>query len=232
MATVADVVLFDAAEKAALRFAVPTETSGAIERWAVTHDLACERRSVVTRPVAHGWNTIESADTPGVEVGDGATKADVVIVARDGAVAAELCACEVSGDPARAGEFLGYPPCCTAAYGEHCAEPGRWITVALARSKGHPPRVWCNRLPLLWEAPTFVGEIYPCSFSCEPLAGLGLRVHQLLVAQGLRGLAQRTLDEALRPVSFWPERPHPQGSAVIPIGDTDERLPDYLEFVT
>ncbi len=211
---------------------MPSQTRLAIEAWAERHDLAVTSRVIITRPVAQGWNAIEAAGKnalgcclQGIE-----STSEVVVIARDRTVAEDLCECEVSGETMRAGELLGYPACCVAAYSEHSRRPGEWIAAALERTEARPPRCWCNRLPLARNAPTLVGEIYPCSFACDALTALGVRVHELLVANGLRALAQRTLEESLRPVCFRPDRPHPADSAMMTLVVDDPRLPNFIEF--
>jgi hypothetical protein len=229
--TVADAVLFAAGEKRALRFAVPAPSAEAVRCWADAEGLAVASELMVARPVAEGWNVVEpldaSAPPPPPE-----TLSEVVIVARDRALAEELCGCEVSGSPARAGELLDYPSCCIEAYASHSRHPGGWIAAALAPCEGAPPLCWCNRLPLVWQAPTFIGEVYPCSFRCPRLAARGKRVYELLGSFGLEALARHTLEQTLRPVVFRPDRPHPSGSAYVSVDRDATGLPDYLECST
>jgi hypothetical protein len=227
--TLADAVLFAAGEKRALRFALSGPSAEAVRSWAEGEGLCVAGRRMAVRRVAEGWNVVEPLDetAPSALAGD---RSELLIVSRDAALAAELCECEASGEPARAGVLLDYPPCCVEAYASHSRHPGGWIAAALAACDGAPPLCWCNRLPLAWQAPTFVGEIYPCSFRCSALAARGRRVHELLGALGLASLARSTLEQTLRTVVFRPDRPNPPGSAFVAVDHDAAGLPDFLEF--
>jgi hypothetical protein len=231
-ATIADVLLFAAGEKPALRFAVPPSTRAQLDAWAEGAGLAGAREAVSASPRGQGWIAIEpraDGDAPC------SSASELVVYARSAALAEEIRDRELAGDPEGAGGLLGYPACCVIAYAEATtasSSPSAWIGAAVERAGEQPPRAFCNRLPIAWSAPTFVGEIYPCSFACDSLTAIGRRVHALMIAAGLEALAARTRTESLRPVRFRPLRPDesapPAWSAMLPLAVDDPRVPDLL----
>jgi len=228
VATLADAVLFVAGDKRALRFALSQSGEQAIRKWAESQNFFVVSRLAATRKVVEGWNLLEPLGLE-VQMCGKISYSYVVVVAREAELAKELCECEINGCPKRAGELLDYPKCCVENYSGPNYRPENWISLALDACNNKLPLCWCNRLPLMWQAPTFVGEIFPCSFRCEHLAARGRRTYELLLSMGLDDLAKRTLSEALRPVTFRPDRAHPQNSAKYPT-DNAQNLPDFIEF--
>ncbi len=193
-ATIADVVLFTAGEKVAVRFAVPTEVRTELDHWASDCGLAADSRTMGIKRVAD-WTCV------GVDESLATEHLDVVVYARSQKDASVICETETSGTSAQAGLLLGYPPCCVAAYECYSKGPADWIGRALARSGAGPFPCWANRLPLSWGAPTFIGELYPCSFDCASATRRGRLVFELLQEFGLEKLAQTILAQAILPVA-------------------------------
>ncbi len=196
--TLADLVLLEIGEKESIRFAVPADVRAALDTWAESGGLYRACVGARLRPAGE-WNLIEPLEGG---ASGGSSDVDVVVYARSASLADELCQCEVRGRADRAGELLGYPPCCVAAYAHYASAPSGWLPLAVRQTGAGPWWCWCNRLPLGWGAPTFVGEIYPCSFRCEALAERGERVYRAMRRLGLERLARVTLEQSLRPVAF------------------------------
>jgi hypothetical protein len=193
-ATIADVAMFAAGEKLAMRFAVSASVRAGLDRWASSYGLAADTRTVGIKPIAD-WTCV------GVDDSSATAYLDVVVYAESQKDASMICEIEASGNSAQAGLLLGYPPCCVAAYEGYSKEPADWIRQALARSGVGPFPCWANRLPLSWGAPTFIGELYPCAFDCPAAARQGRAVFNRLQEFGLNHLAQTILAEAIRPVA-------------------------------
>jgi hypothetical protein len=194
LATIADVLMFAAGEKPAMRFAVPGRVRAELDRWASASGLASGSRTLGLKRVSD-WNCI------GVDGSSATDHIDVVVYAKSEEFAAMICEVEANGGSERSGLLLGYPPCCVAAYGGYSDDPANWIGQALARSGVGPFPCWANRLPISWGAPTFIGELYPCSFDCEGATRQGRAVFGRLREYGLDQLAQTILAEAIRPVA-------------------------------
>jgi len=193
-ATIADVVMFAAGEKSAMRFAVSGRVRAELDRWASAYGLAAGSRTVGLKAVAD-WTCL------GVDESSATAHLDIVVYAKSQKDASTICEIESSGASEQAGLLLGYPPCCVAAYEGYCKEPADWIRQALARSGGGPFPCWANRLPIGWGAPTFIGELYPCALDCSAAARQGRAVFERLQEYGLEQLAQTILAEAIRPVA-------------------------------
>jgi hypothetical protein len=189
-ATLADVVLYAANEKDALRFAVPIALHERLDGWAAAHGLHATGARVGGQQVGD-WTVLSP------EAGDDVA---LLVYGRSAGDVERLCAAEVDGDPAEAGRLLGYPACCIEAYALHSSSPATWVERTLARSGAGPYPCWANRLPLQRGAVTFIGELYPCSFRCEAAVAHGRRVYAAMRRLGLEGLAQQTLEQSLRPV--------------------------------
>jgi hypothetical protein len=186
-ATLADVVLFTKGSKDTLRFAVPRDAAQRLDAWAAEHGLAAARARAGTTRVGE-WNCLQAAEDGDVEL---------LVYGRAAAPVDELCRAELSGDPAVAGRLLGYPGCCVAAYAQ--VTPERWLDDTVARSGAGPYPCWANRLPLSWGAPTFIGELYPCSFRCEQAIAVGKRTYDGMRELGLDAIARTTLEQSLKP---------------------------------
>jgi hypothetical protein len=186
-ATLSDVVSFTAHHKDTLRFAVPRVVGHKLDVWA--HEQGLHRASARASSTKVGDWTCLHPDAEG--------EIDVLVYGRSAEVVEALCRAEVGGDPAVAGRLLGYPDCCIAAYAQ--VSPARWLDDTVARSGAPPFPCWANRLPISWGAPTLIGELYPCSFRCQPAIAIGKRTYQAMRELGLEAIARTTLEQSLRP---------------------------------
>ncbi len=124
-ATIADVVMFAAGEKSAVRFAVSAGVRAELDRWASSFGLAAESRTVGLKRVAD-WICI------GVDKSSATAHLDVVVYAKSQKDASMICEIEASGNAVQAGLLLGYP---------HVALR---LTKAIAKN---PPTGYARRLP-------------------------------------------------------------------------------------
>ena len=147
-AMIADVAMFAAGDKSAVRFAVSGSVRAELDHWACSCGLVADSRTVGTKRDGD-WTCV------GVDHSSATAHVDIVVYARSQEHASMICEIEACGKASQAGLLLGYPPCCVAAYEAISKEPANWISQGFARSGVGPFPCWANRLPINWGASTF-----------------------------------------------------------------------------
>lgn len=89
-------------------------------------------------------------------------------MANDKNVLKEFINAEINGDTIKAGNFLGYPECCIKAFEHIGSLKSKWaIYYQDDYLKNKKASLYCNRFPIFFNSISPIGELFPCSLSCD-----------------------------------------------------------------
>lgn len=131
--------------------------------------------------------------------GDASSDDQLLVIAKDQALAEELVDAEFDGRFCDSGRLLEYPACCVDAYGMLLEHTDYWPSYYLGQSNIVSP--WCNRLIYLWGECCPTGELFPCSLNCPHAVTLGKRNMNVLTKVGLGRLRDEICARAKVPLS-------------------------------
>lgn len=197
--------------KPVLRIVVP---SGARDEYLLAMDqlgVSCTPRQLAISSSSGTWNQISGfgdaeyaghggGSEPAVHPAHALQAHDLtgLYISLDRGTASAASLADVQ-DSNEAGLLFGYPVCCVANVGE-LAEAGAGWPQELVKRSGEASR-WnaaANRIVADWGGIPPIGELFPCSLSCEQAAHIGRSGVHALEKAGLSRLAQRIVDDAAR----------------------------------
>lgn len=192
-AALPEIAAFALREKPALRFVIEPDDEACFERAAAAVGLECACQSVYLESRGGSWFSLVSHRTE---------KRRALIVIAPAGEADRLVRAE-SEDAERAGVLLGYPRCCVSGF-QRLAESGGLWGQALAATATDTRAIdaRCNRYAAEWGGIGVLGELFPCSLECELAKDYGERLYQSTLRLGLHRLAERAMQDSLRPVEL------------------------------
>ena len=107
----------------------------------------------------------------------------------------EFTDAEINGDTIKAGDFLGYPKCCVEAFQHIGSLESKWATYYLEDYLfNKKASLYCNRFPIFFNSISPVGELFPCSLSCNHSKNYAKSMIGDMQALGFSKLISKTLE--------------------------------------
>lgn len=188
-----ELAAFCCGSKPALRLVLDRADLSVIEQAAQFTEIDIASRPVRISSRSQTWSELSAA----AEEDKGSC-----LVAISRSVSAEDVISAELNDPVEAGFLLGYPDCCVRALGRLSAHPQRWPWAILADwPLGKPLNARLNRFAAEWGGVGLLGELFPCSHSCELAYAYAQNLYMSAMRCGLEKLADKAKSDALR--SIW-----------------------------
>lgn len=210
VAVLPEVARFASGGKPVLRIVVP---SIALDEYLLAMDrvgVSCAPRSLTISSSSGTWNQISAfgdseyaehfAGSESVHSAPAVQTHDLtgLYISLDLGTASAASLADVH-DSNEAGLLFGYPVCCVANV-EELADAGADWPQELVKRSGEASR-WnaaANRIVADWGGIPPIGELFPCSLSCQHAAHIGRSGVHALEKVGLFRLAERIMDDATR----------------------------------
>ena len=188
-----EITAFAVGTKSALRFVLSSEDADVVSHAAHEAQIRHSRRSIGLQRSQNGWAQIVPSAT--------SERAQLLVLSSQ-LDPEEILTAETS-NAAQAGLFLGYPECCVRALPQIDARGPQWPFVFIsATGPSEIVDARLNRFAAEWGGIGLLGELFPCSLSCENAKHYADQLHASAVALGLVRLADTAVEHALMPVSI------------------------------
>jgi len=114
---------------------------------------------------------------------------------------------ELYGDIEKAGEFLGYPICCIKNIYKINDLKDLWATFYLNdyEKMNKTASIYTNRFPITWGGVSIVGELFPCSLSCNNAIEYGRNLYNDVKSFGFNEIHKTIIDHAQLPIYINPD---------------------------
>lgn len=128
-------------------------------------------------------------------------KVYMLSISKDKNVLKEFVNAEIYGDTIKAGNFLGYPKCCIKAFQHVGSLKSKWSNYYLQDYlKNKEASLFCNRFPIFFNSISPVGELFPCSLSCNKSKNYAKSMLGDMKALGFSKLVDKTLEISSRDI--------------------------------
>lgn len=188
-ATLLEIAAFAVGTKPALRFVVSNTDAQTLVDCSAALGLVSETAQTFVEPKANGWSELVCRPT--------SVSQTLVVITKDSR-AGNLLQAEVS-DPLDAGILLGYPDCCVRSLDRLSAAAEQWA-LHLLDGAVSPINARVNRFAAEWGGVGLIGELFPCSLTCQAAAAYAQSLYDAALALGLSKLAETAKSDALSPV--------------------------------
>ena len=113
---------------------------------------------------------------------------------------------ELYGDVEKAGKFLGYPTCCVNNISKINDLKDLWATFYLNDyiKMNKTASKYTNRFPITWGGISIVGELFPCSLSCNKAIQYGKNLHNDVKSFGFNKIYHSIINHAQLPIYINP----------------------------
>jgi hypothetical protein len=189
-----EIAAFAIGAKPALRLVLDMQDEAHFRGAALSANLELASTSIYLEPKGGSWFSLVKHPT--------GMQRTLVVIAKERLGASLLIDAE-STNSAQAGDLLGYPACCVAAFERFSSEGVEWARALAASARDcRAIDARCNRYAAEWGGIGLLGELFPCSVECEFAMEYAENLYRATLELGLLQIAARAKEDSLRPIAF------------------------------
>lgn len=196
LSVLSEFFLFFANKKQIIRLSLNNTDFNATKLICKKHNLEYKYTSFATYNYGNGWTSlVENKGYSQIKE----TDTIVIVIGKSSEILNEYINAESHFDYIRAGELLGYPSCCIAAYKDIELLKENWFQFYLSDNRKKYP-LWANRINTIFGGGSFIGEMFPCSLHCKKAIEIGKEAANTMNAYGLVKLTGIIRSHCIAPI--------------------------------